>query len=261
MNNKGFVASALLYGILVLFLTIVMMTMSVLGNRKLTMDKLKDKALNEAESSYSSISNLKYNYEYQNLRNNDWKNSVSSSGDLTLNGMANHQTKDNFISLKGSFEGNIPLNAQNGFTFSMFFRLPNNSSGTLLNIDSNLTVEYSSGNIDIVSGDNVVTIDSIDDKIPNSNSSSIYGQVISLTIVCQRAGSENIIYYYINGNRNDNYGTITASFSATKNPKFIIGNSSFNGDIYNIKIYDTTIPASSIKNNYNYDVTYYNIKN
>ena len=45
MNNKGFITSALLYGILSLFLILVLETVSILGNRKLANDKIKESVL------------------------------------------------------------------------------------------------------------------------------------------------------------------------------------------------------------------------
>ena len=46
MNEKGFIASALLYGMLALFLVIMISTLYVFANNKLGMDRLKEKALN-----------------------------------------------------------------------------------------------------------------------------------------------------------------------------------------------------------------------
>lgn len=47
--NKGFITSALLYGILSLFLILVLGTVSILGNRKLANDKIKQSALEDAQ--------------------------------------------------------------------------------------------------------------------------------------------------------------------------------------------------------------------
>ena len=50
MNEKGFVTSALLYGILILFFVLVLGTLSVISNRKLATDRLKESALIEVEN-------------------------------------------------------------------------------------------------------------------------------------------------------------------------------------------------------------------
>ncbi len=49
MKKNGFLSSALLYGMLALFLIVITSTLAVLGTRKLAMDKLKEKALNGSE--------------------------------------------------------------------------------------------------------------------------------------------------------------------------------------------------------------------
>ena len=51
MKQNGFIASALLYGILALFLVLILNTLFVLANNKMTMDKLKEKALQTVEGS------------------------------------------------------------------------------------------------------------------------------------------------------------------------------------------------------------------
>ena len=49
MSEKGFVASALLYGILSLFLVLILGTLSVISSRKLASDRLKESALIDVE--------------------------------------------------------------------------------------------------------------------------------------------------------------------------------------------------------------------
>ena len=49
MNNKGFVTSALLYGILSLFLILILGTLSIITNRKIASDRLKESALNDVQ--------------------------------------------------------------------------------------------------------------------------------------------------------------------------------------------------------------------
>ena len=51
MNQKGFIASALLYGMLALFLVIMLSTLYVMANNKVGMDKLKEEALQKVENS------------------------------------------------------------------------------------------------------------------------------------------------------------------------------------------------------------------
>ena len=50
MDEKGFIASSLLYGMLALFLVIMLSTIYIFANNKLGMDKLKEEALNYVAS-------------------------------------------------------------------------------------------------------------------------------------------------------------------------------------------------------------------
>jgi len=49
MRKKGFVTSALLYGILSLYIVLVVGTVSIIGNRKLANDKIKQSALDDVQ--------------------------------------------------------------------------------------------------------------------------------------------------------------------------------------------------------------------
>lgn len=50
MDEKGFVTSALLYGVLSLFLVLLLGTVAVIGNRKITNDKIKQSALDDVQN-------------------------------------------------------------------------------------------------------------------------------------------------------------------------------------------------------------------
>ena len=49
MKKNGFITSALLYGILSLFLILILGTVSILANRKLANDKIKESVLNDVQ--------------------------------------------------------------------------------------------------------------------------------------------------------------------------------------------------------------------
>ena len=49
MKQNGFITSALLYGILSLFLILILGTVSILANRKLANDKIKESVLNDVQ--------------------------------------------------------------------------------------------------------------------------------------------------------------------------------------------------------------------
>ena len=48
-KQNGFIASALLYGMLALFLVLMLSTLYILANNKMSMDKLKEEALRIVE--------------------------------------------------------------------------------------------------------------------------------------------------------------------------------------------------------------------
>ena len=56
MNKKGFVTSALLYGILSLFIILILGTISIVANRKLTLDKIKQSALDDVQNVETNLS-------------------------------------------------------------------------------------------------------------------------------------------------------------------------------------------------------------
>lgn len=244
-NNKGFIASSLLYGLLVLFLTIILMIMATLGNRKLTMDKLKQKALDRAQSNYSYVENLRYNYEYQNINQDTWKNSVNNSGNLELSGKIDYNSQNNYLEFNNAqADGTIKNNLSEGMTTSIFFKL-DNQKGTLLKL-ANLSVTYEQGEIDITANDEIIIITPNDITKP-----------MNLTIVYNK--DTNMIYYYLNGTRTNNDGAINTNMTDGKS--LIIGDvSNFTGRIYNLKIYDYPLDTNAIQNNYNYDLKHYNIK-
>ena len=54
MKRNGFIASALLYGMLALFLTLMLTTLAFFANRKLTVDRLKESALTAIQTDYAN---------------------------------------------------------------------------------------------------------------------------------------------------------------------------------------------------------------
>ena len=69
MKKNGFITSALLYGILSLFLILILGTVSILANRKLANDKIKESVLNDVQKIKTSPSC--FETETSNLDNNN----------------------------------------------------------------------------------------------------------------------------------------------------------------------------------------------
>lgn len=49
MNKKGFVTSALLYGILSVYLVLILSTVAIVGNRKISNDKIRQSAIDDVQ--------------------------------------------------------------------------------------------------------------------------------------------------------------------------------------------------------------------
>ena len=82
MNKKGFIASSLLYGLLVIFLVVMLSTIAVLANKKLSSDKLKETAIDDVSADYSSANLIHVWYDsyyapYLNSNAIVWKDVVS----------------------------------------------------------------------------------------------------------------------------------------------------------------------------------------
>lgn len=82
MDEKGFVTSALLYGVLSLFLVLLLGTVAVIGNRKITNDKIKQSALDDVQNlttpdnCFTFVLNDRDNYTIINYNNNNCPKTV-----------------------------------------------------------------------------------------------------------------------------------------------------------------------------------------
>lgn len=83
MKENGFVTSALLYGILSLFLVLVMGTVSILSNHKLSNDKIKESALDDVQKLTTEESCFSYQ--------------KNSDGNATITGYSDDCDKTVFI--------------------------------------------------------------------------------------------------------------------------------------------------------------------
>ncbi len=74
MKKNGFITSALLYGILALFLILMLGSLAVLANRKMSMDALKEAALEDVGSTSETTSSTTSYY-------NIWQDGISYQWD------------------------------------------------------------------------------------------------------------------------------------------------------------------------------------
>lgn len=66
MKKNGFITSALLYGMLALFLVLMLGSLAILSNRKLSMDKLKQASIADTKVKEAEIEEPKLAYDYIN---------------------------------------------------------------------------------------------------------------------------------------------------------------------------------------------------
>lgn len=99
MKKNGFISSALLYGMLALFLVIMTSTLAILANKKLGMDKIKENALNNIQYGYSKMENIYALYDgFQSPDKDKWKDQSGNSHDATLvNFPANSHTNRHLV--------------------------------------------------------------------------------------------------------------------------------------------------------------------
>ena len=99
MNKKGFVTSALLYGILSLFLILILGTVAIIGNRKITNDKVKQSALDDVQSLTTDESC------FTTMPNDGDNLTITDYNEITIS-MAPHKTTEN-LAVTGAFTVSI----------------------------------------------------------------------------------------------------------------------------------------------------------
>lgn len=89
MNNKGFAVSGIIYGLLVLFIIMLIALLAMFNSRKSVLDQLKNKVLNEVGSNIE-IKEFKFEelnklYEYKVLLKGYYNITLNSTNSSTLN--------------------------------------------------------------------------------------------------------------------------------------------------------------------------------
>ncbi len=259
MKEKGFISSALLYGMLALFLVIMMSTLAILGNRKLSMDKLKENALTNVETGYARADKIFAIYDgLQQPYNNVWKDQSGNKHDATTAAVTyntNHLVFDGANAFVNTHFSQTEL-GQN-VTLSTVFKITDftagyNLWGTYDTVNKQGFTAYTTG-----SGINVcyytVNGAEICAAVPQANISG----TSQITVIMK--GNVGI-FVYVNGIR-------VGEKNATGNinyldDDFVIGRSGINffkGELYNFIIYTTDIPEEDINTNLEIDNAKYQI--
>lgn len=267
MKQNGFISSALLYSILALFLVVMLSTVAVLGNRKLSLDKLKDNALTTVGAGYSSPESIYAIYDgYQMPQVSGtgivfWKDMSNNAHDAVLNNYYNnYDNSDHFI----DFQNDISVNTKirqgdlgNSFTISVVLLTSESGGGIWGYSDNNVGIyaNATSDGIDVcyyAKGSSVSCV-----QIDNNNI-KVFDKKIELTAVYE---SGNGVYAYVNGVGVGN-GSSGGSFPAVNDNDLYFGLSNslnsenvnyFSGNIYNIVINKSALSDEQIVSNYIYD--------
>lgn len=200
MNEKGFIASSLLYGMLALFLVIMLSTLALLGSRKLSMDQLKKNALITVETGYSNPENIVAIYDtFQKPDNDSWLdlsgnrnnaklvNGVTFNDGIKFNNINSH-VDTALTSLSGSFAIVTTLNINNGVIWSygdLYAEVDNNilkicvdedcEEGTHISGKRQLTFIFNNNSFQIYNNSELVEESSVIDNISDEGQELIIG--------------------------------------------------------------------------------------
>ncbi len=269
MDKKGFISSSLLYGILALFLILMLSTLAILGNRKLSMDKLKEHALTTVETGYASSGNILAIYDgFQKPTDNNWPDQSGNGYNALLYNLSETDHSLDHLNInsnsyidtgfsQGVLGQNITLSTVMKITHlsegqGLWGYYDENQAGLMaeaIKIGNNLAVKFCYYGTD---KNQVCT---------NINADQLLNKKIQITVVIQ--GNQGI-YLYINGISRDSE-TNTSSFSPKTDYSFVIGqasggaNHSFTGELYNFVIYKGALNEEEILQNYEVDNEKYSL--
>ena len=259
MKEKGFISSALLYGMLALFLVIMMSTLAILGNRKLSMDKLKENALTNVETGYAKADQIFAMYDgLQKPYDNIWKDQSGNKHDATTAAVT-HSTNHLIFDGANSFVNTHFKQKELGqkITFSTVFKITDFTAGYNLwgsydqTNKQGLTAYTTGSGINVcyytVSGTEACV------GVPQAK----INKTSQITVIMK--GNVGI-FVYVDGVR---VGEKLISGNINHlDDDFVIGRSSINffkGELYSFVIYTTDISEGDILNNLEIDNAKYQI--
>lgn len=270
MKQNGFISSALLYGMLALFLVIMTSTLAILGNQKLGMDKIKENALNGIQYGYAKIENIYALYDgFQAPTKNKWKDQSGNNHDATLVNFPTNAYSSRHLIFNGTSSyldtGISQTDLGDNITFSIVINIKNTSGTKGLwgyynqSLKEGIYAQTNNNNMNVCyyekNNSNPLCID-----IGTEFFSNYLNKVIQLTVVMK---SEEGIELYIN---NIPYDDISSTKEMNASAEHLmIGKSSatntqlFQGDLYNFTIYNTALDYDDVMKNFEANQVRYNI--
>lgn len=254
MNEKGFISSALLYGMLALFIILMTSTIYILGNNKLGIDKLKQNALTSVENGYIKADKLICLYDGTvEFENNIWKDLSRNKKDANT---VNVAKVDNHLSFNNNAYINTNIKQQDlgsKFTIMTTFKINN-----FRNYNYLLRLYKENKSLNIYTINNHLRICYINGVSKCSNIGRQYlNNKTNLALVMKENTGFDI---YVNGSLFDKLD-INATFDLSDQPLYIGKNNDnyFIGDLYNFIVYNDGLTDTDVKNNFNIDNNKYKI--
>lgn len=284
MKQDGFISSALLYGMLALFLVIVTSTLALLGNQKLGMDKLKEHALNSIQYGYAKTENISALYDgFQspNFKTTPvkWKDQSGNNHDATLTSFPNNSYSNRHLTFNGTSYLDTGIKQEDlgkGITISTVLKISNINENTGLwgfhDNGSGIYAEIKNKKINVCyyvkTNPNPLCVE-VGNEYYMSNLNS---KIFQLTVVMdgeepnEEDKTNDIdnrgIDVYVN---NVSYDRIDTTLEINPHSgNLIIGKATsaetaFKGDIYNITIYNTALDYNEVMKNFEANRQRYNI--
>ncbi len=277
MKQNGFISSALLYGMLALFLVIMTSTLAILGNQKLGMDKLKENALNDIEYGYAKTENIYALYDSFTAptftaSNGKWTDQSGNGHDATLYNCSYSNHRLNFNGTSYLNTGIRQSDLGSAITYSIVVSLKDitgkkglwgyydtsSKAGIYAYTDDE---KYASVNQKII---NVCYYTTNNEPLCIEIYGNYLNKVIQLTVVMGNTlDNKKGMEIYINDTSYD--GIETNQDIKPYNGNLIIGKSSatdtnmMKADLYNVTIYNTALTYDDVQKNFEANSQRYNI--
>ncbi len=247
MKQRGFISSALLYGMLALFLVIMLSTLAVLGNRKLSMDKLKENALKNVQTGYVKPEALFVAYDgLQVPDGNLWTDQTGNNNPALLVGPT--FDKDHLVFTGDDYiiAGLSQADLKTKFTITMVVDITSTAGG-LWGLDSGFSAKYTGGLMKICQKNTSNAETCLDTPLPQYTGgkkqiTAVYQSTVGITV-------------YVNGIQFTDYQGITTAIKPDGN--LIIGKSSaasfLSGNLYSFVAYDDILSEDEVLANYEVD--------
>lgn len=277
MKKNGFISSALLYGMLALFLVIMISTLAILGNRKLSMDKLKENALNNIQFGYAKMENVYAIYDgFQAPKEGVWEDQSGNNNNGILRNFSNNSYQNRHLIFNGT---NNYINTE----------IPQKELGTQITISTIIDIQRTTGGLwgyyNSDAGNGIYTEISENEEIPGGVLNVCYYTRDNTPLCVEIALEDETMTYknkkiqltavlysgfgidvYINGEIHDR---IESKLQINPNKGIlVIGKSNekmddttnyFKGNMYNFVIYRTVLNDDEIRQNFEEDNERYGI--